>query len=284
MKRRIRAAALALLLTAGLSACGKEESSISSAMGNRETSSQQTASEPVTSGTETASSDAGESSKEGSEPSAPEKETSHRETTKLNTSKASEPDEPDIDDPEPEDPQKPESPPNWQPEYYQNEILWEEGSLCGILYLGYDMSIGADDVYTAFDNVLTGSEYLDSFPFLSEVPETNYVDAGGQELYCILPRDDTEISVYDWIMDESNDYEGEARNLLYLSDVGAPILLRCSTMEGVPNCQISVTNPYVIEQKIVFEPCISGMDGHIYIPEDLNLVDFTLYQDWDSAY
>ena len=55
-------------------------------------------------------------------------------------------------------------------------------------------------------------------------------------------------------------------------------------MEGVPNCQISVTNPYVIEQKIVFEPCISGMDGHIYIPEDLNLVDFTLYQDWDSAY
>ena len=73
MKRRIRAAALALLLTAGLSACGKEQSSISSAMGNRETSSQQTASEPVTSGTETASSDAGETSKEGSEPSAPEK-------------------------------------------------------------------------------------------------------------------------------------------------------------------------------------------------------------------
>ena len=271
MKRRIRAAALALLLTAGLSACGKEQSSITAALGERETSSQQTASEPVTSGTETASSDTGEASNVESKPSAPEKESSHRVTSKLNTPTDKTPSS------EPEDPSKPEFSSNWQPDYYQNEILWEEGSLCGILYLGNDMSIGADDVYTAFDNVLTGSEYLDSFPFLWDVPATNYVDAGGQELYCILPRDDTEVSVYDWIMDESNDYKGESRNLLYLSDVGAPFLLRCSITEGVPNCRIFVTNPHVIEQQIVFEPCISGMDGHIYIPEELNLVDFTIY-------
>ena len=78
----------------------------------------------------------------------------------------------------------------WNPEVIQRQILADEGAMCGVIFLGFaDESVGnleSDREY--YQSLFETRGYLDGFPFLTEIPDTNYVHTEhGQEFYFILP-------------------------------------------------------------------------------------------------
>ncbi|MBQ3588437.1 MAG: hypothetical protein II977_07695 [Oscillospiraceae bacterium] len=121
------------------------------------------------------------------------------------------------------------------------------------------------------------------YPFLEEIPEENFIDAGGDELYCVVPAgEDYSISVYEWLVDEYNDYEGEPGNALFHSDNGQPVFIKCNESDLYPNVLVSVedSNGNITD----YNPCLSGMDGRLDIPFDFpGIMDFSMYGNIDGG-
>ena len=110
------------------------------------------------------------------------------------------------------------------------------------------------------------------YPVLSDVPAGNYIDAGGDELYLIVPCQDIAATVYateiDWEL-----YDYTRGRLLGIVE-GEPFLLCCNFSDIVTNSLIvlSAANGEVFE----FGPSISLKDGTLAVPES-DVYDFTRY-------
>ena len=113
---------------------------------------------------------------------------------------------------------------------------------------------------------------MERYPFLADVPADNYIDAGGYELYLIVPRQDIAATVYAADLDWEN-YNYIRGRLLGIVE-GEPFLLCCNFSDIVSNSLIvlSTANGEALE----FSPSISLKDGTLFVPER-GVYDFTRY-------
>ena len=143
------------------------------------------------------------------------------------------------------------------------------GSICGTLFLGYVYggvgdNLADDSAY--LDYVLNRSGCAEEFTFLRNIPSDRIVDTeGGKEVFCIYPCDENaSVTVYEYILSEANDYNGETGAVLYQSESGDPILLRCNVSEGISNCQVVITDSQ--GETLIWQPVITLYDGTISTP------------------
>ncbi len=168
----------------------------------------------------------------------------------------------------------------WNPAIMQRQMLFDEGYVAGVLFLGYvDAGAGdLDDDRDYYQSIFEEQGYLEDFPFLAEIPASNFVHIEyGQELYCIIPQDETAaVSVNQWIVNEKNDFKGESGEVLYHSENGSPILLKCNVSEIVSDVEVLIVDNK--GNKLQWCPYISGMDGHVVAEAaEGEIFDFTSY-------
>ena len=134
-----------------------------------------------------------------------------------------------------------------------------DGALCAVASLGYAPDYDRDAA-------------MELYPFLSDVPADNYIDAGGYELYLIVPCQNIAATVYAADLDWEN-YNYIRGRLLGIVE-GEPFLLCCNFSDIVSNSLIvlSTANGEVLE----FSPSISLKDGTLTVPES-GVYDFTRY-------
>lgn len=159
------------------------------------------------------------------------------------------------------------------------------GSICGALFLGYVYggigdNIADDSAYR--DYVLDLSGCAEEFTFLKDIPADRIVEIeGGKEVFCIYPSDAyASVTVYEYLMNEANDYRGETGAVLYHSENGEPILLRCNVSEGITDCQVVITDRQ--GEMLVWEPGISLYDGTIGVPWEPPFVYDATYEAVDG--
>jgi len=171
----------------------------------------------------------------------------------------------------------------WNPIVIQRQILLDEGAMCGVLFLGYvDESAGTLESNKAYyQTIFEERGYLDDFPFLAEFPDSNFVETEwGQELYCIIPLDtEATVSVNQWLVDETSGFEGKTGEVLYQSEKGTPILLKCNVSEIVPDAELVIVDSNGEQMK--WNPSLSGMDGSVFV-ESANgkVYDLTVYDEY----
>lgn len=148
------------------------------------------------------------------------------------------------------------------------ETAQNTGSICGVLFLGYvDGGVGnlaSDSAYLEY--LLDISGCADEYTFLWSIPAERIVETdGGNELYCIYPCDENaSVTVNEYIVNEDNDYLGESGEILYCSESGEPILLRCNVSEVVSDCQVTITDSE--GETLVWEPALNLSDGTVSVP------------------
>lgn len=147
------------------------------------------------------------------------------------------------------------------------------GNIAAVAYLGY-FEGGYNELDTYFETVADP----EVCSFLFEIDKDHYVELEGNELYCIIPYDgQSEVAVYEWIIDESNDFEGEPGDVMYYSETGEPVLVKGNISEVMPNIMVEVNDPdgSIIE----YVPCLSGMDGTLVKPlYGETILDITPYE------
>lgn len=133
----------------------------------------------------------------------------------------------------------------------------KQGDLCAAAFLGYGTDIAS----------FLSETDLTAYPFLSEIPEENYIENpnGGTEIYCIIPADPlSTLSVNEWIVNESNGFCGETGQVFYRVESGEPILLRTNPSDAVPGTQVVIVDNS--GQGLIWNPSLSLYDGTMNIP------------------
>lgn len=175
---------------------------------------------------------------------------------------------------------------DWNPAIIQRQILVDEGAMCGVFFLGYAEE-SAGDLETNreyYRSIFEENGYLEAYPFLEEIPNSNYIQTEhGQELYCIIPQDvRATVSVNQWITDPDKGFEGKTGEVLYRSEEGSPILLRCNASELVSDVEIVIVDGNGRQMR--WNPALSGMDSKVMVePAEGAVWDFTLYDEEDMA-
>ena len=119
--------------------------------------------------------------------------------------------------------------------------------------------------------------YSEAYPVFAEIPRERWVTAEGYEYYCIVPCDEkASVTVNQWVVDESNDYMGEAAQELYRSESGEPIIVCGNISDIIPNLRVTITAPD--GANLEFNPMCSMKDGKVIVPDsEPYLLDFTDY-------
>ena len=146
------------------------------------------------------------------------------------------------------------------------------GNLMGAAFLG-TLSEGGQEAY---DELV--SDWLDAWPFLADLDWEDAAVASGMEVYCVVPRDPgSVVTVTEWIIDESNGYQGEAGQTLCETNTGAPVLMMGNISDIMPNLRVTVTAPN--GQSLSYSPCLSLCDGTLDRGPDEGVYDFSIYFD-----
>lgn len=128
----------------------------------------------------------------------------------------------------------------------------DSGSQCGVAYLGY-MQNGDDVSAWLVDNGWT-----QTFPFLSDLTETQVVTQEGGEVYCIVPAEkNAHVTVEAYDAFNETDPLGD---VLYDSTDGAPICLRGNVSEIMGNLRVTVDTA---AGQAVYFPSLSLRDGSV---------------------
>ena len=133
------------------------------------------------------------------------------------------------------------------------------------------------DSYSSLDDYLNEKNLLENYPFMSEIKRDQFVETEGGELYCIVPLDpNAEVTVYEWIIDEYNDYMGEIGDVLYHEKSGTPIIIKGNVSDIMPNMMVEIIDSN--NRKIEYVPYMGQMDGYLSTPKGTPTVyDFTEY-------
>ena len=102
------------------------------------------------------------------------------------------------------------------------DILRENDCQAGIAFLGY---IGYDASTEEILDYTSQEDYVASYPFLKN---GTVVDAGGYEVFAIVPASDWSINVYSSEMTEDASYKDYLDSPLYKGSPDEVIILRCS--------------------------------------------------------
>ncbi len=146
------------------------------------------------------------------------------------------------------------------------------GSLMGVAYLGV-LSEGGQEAYDALV-----MNYLDTWPFLASLDWEDAAVVDGMEVYCVVPRDvGSQVVVTEWVIDETNGYQGEAGKILYESQSGDPVILMGNVSDILPNLRVTVSTPD--GQSLSYSPCLSLRDGTLDRAAEEGIFDFSLSYD-----
>ena len=148
--------------------------------------------------------------------------------------------------------------------------------LFAVAYFGYH------DTPDAFEIIQKNAYRLcQDLPFLLEIPEDRIIGEGG-DLFCIVPLDkDATVAVSRGYWDDENQ-QHIYDDMLYSSNTGEPILLRCNTA-WEPDTQVYISGP---SGEVFWYPqeddnrCVSGQKSNDV--EEV-LCDFTPYREMVMA-
>ncbi len=162
--------------------------------------------------------------------------------------------------------------------YYQN-MMDGTNAMAAIIYLGsmYQYSDPWDYICALGLDVEYG--------FVEHIPNYNVIDAGGLDLYVVIPRDiETTLAVYEWVITEKNNYQGEKGSLLYEKKDGSPVLVKGNFSEVVPSFCLSLTD--LNGTGLTYAPFISGEDGKLHPNEEIIVDNQKIYTPilWDASW
>ena len=151
------------------------------------------------------------------------------------------------------------------------DIIRENECQVGMAFLGYTYETAeASDIleYTKMEEVAA------AYPFLQE---GTVVDAGGYEIYAIVPGDDCKVSIYPAQITEDGEYLDDLTAPWYTGQENEIIILRCNMSEIHSNVMVSVQKQNMSAQ---YHPMVSLKDGHL--AAEAYCYDFSIYYNWDE--
>ena len=152
------------------------------------------------------------------------------------------------------------------------DIIRENECQVGIAFLGYTYE--AADEAEILEYTRQG-EIEAAYPFLQD---GTVVDAGGYEIYAIVPGDDCKVSIYPAQITEEGEYVDELNDPWYMGQENEVIILRCNMSEIHSNVMVSVQKQNMSEQ---YHPMVSLKDGHL--AAEAYCYDFSIYDnDWEE--
>lgn len=169
----------------------------------------------------------------------------------------------------------------WNPEVSQREILKEQGSMCGVLYMNYSYEemegINKDRKY--YEKIFDDTGSIKNFPFLRDIPDSQIISTPqGTEIYLIIPCDpNAHVSIYPLEFDEETFEPKRGEETLYSSETGAPIVLQCNYSDLFSDAEIEITDSN--GEKLIWRPFISLKDGSVnnQTENGKTILDFTEY-------
>lgn len=149
------------------------------------------------------------------------------------------------------------------------ESLWGSVYICAIAMMGY----ATGDL----EEFLKGS--VRNFPVVAAIPDERWVEAEGDEVYLVIPRDNSaSITVSEWSMSPTSStgpYEGEPGDVLYREN-GEPFIVRGNLSDISPNLMIEISE--MNGDSIRYIPFCNLMDGTLDVPPGSpSIFDCTLY-------
>lgn len=147
----------------------------------------------------------------------------------------------------------------------------EQGALAGVAFLG-----NTEDLTDFMLHSSQVESYLPLLPFLKDINSTEWMVQPGNEVYCILPTDpQATIQVYDYVFDETNDYQGAAGQLLYQKKGGGPIVVQCNVSDIFPGVIITITDSQ--GRTVEYSPTLSLNNGFVSTSYGNEIHDWTMY-------
>lgn len=150
------------------------------------------------------------------------------------------------------------------------DIMKEDNSALGIAFLGY--VDGNTSIKDYIDASIKNGPYAEMYPFLTEIPVSSQVSFKGQELYVLVPKNETySITIYEDDIITNGNYRCDDKKLIYAGAAGEIVLLCCNESELHTNVCISVSGK---NEDFRFHPLLSLNDGRIDM--ETGYTDFTL--------
>ena len=151
------------------------------------------------------------------------------------------------------------------------DIIRENECQAGMAFLGYTYE-GAEAAEIL--EYTRQGEVAAAYPFLQD---GTVVDAGGYEIYAIVPGDDCRVSVYPAQPTEEGEYLDDLNAPYYTGKENEIIILRCNVSEIHSNVMVSVQKQ---NMSIQYHPMVSLKDGHL--AAETHCYDFSIYYNWDE--
>ena len=151
------------------------------------------------------------------------------------------------------------------------DIIRENECQAGMAFLGYTYE-GAETVEIL--EYTRQGEVAAAYPFLQN---GTVVDAGGYEIYAIVPGDDCRISVYPAHPTEEGEYLDDLNAPYYMGQENEIIILRCNVSEIHSNVMVLVQKQ---NMSVQYHPMVSLKDGHL--AAETHCYDFSIYYNWDE--
>ena len=151
------------------------------------------------------------------------------------------------------------------------DIIRENECQAGMAFLGYTYE-GAETVEIL--EYTRQGEVAAAYPFLQN---GTVVDAGGYEIYAIVPGDDCRVSVYPAHPKEEGEYLDDLNAPYYMGQENEIIILRCNVSEIHSNVMVSVQKQ---NMSVQYHPMVSLKDGHL--AAETHCYDFSIYYNWDE--
>ena len=148
-----------------------------------------------------------------------------------------------------------------------------QDAICGVIFLGFtEQDAPAFEAGTgAWTSFLKNSAYRD-LQFLQQIPDDHVVDAGGTEVYCLIPLSErTAKNVTGAVMDEDGILT-PGGPVLFEEFGSAPFILRCNVSDIVPNVVVTMLTEDAV---LMWEPGLSLDDNHVVVPPEGGLCDLT---------
>ena len=136
--------------------------------------------------------------------------------------------------------------------------LYESNDFCAALYLGRSSASLADALPE-----LLAQNGLDGIAYLTGIESADCVEQYGDEVFILIPRGDRSVSIYTYVLENRGNYGAYAGALLYSSDSGRPIAVRCNDSDVRPNLLAVFTGADGDEQ---FSPRITLGDALLAAP------------------
>lgn len=152
----------------------------------------------------------------------------------------------------------------------KRQLMLDEDIAAGIAYLGKAPAFDRMNVL----GLLFNNEMISAMPFAADIPSERYVDAGGTDVFCIIPfAEDATVAV------NKLESDGKTSDVYYRSEEGSPILIACEAQDGNAHVQLNVTDHRAngtINISLI-EP--SGILDTYDAPE---FADMTIYRDMET--